>query len=106
MYGVAAGDCDEMTARARSALLRAGAPETAQGGARCAVVRAESRRTSHGDRRIVVGCGSGVLLNVLLNPLLNCVQEQVALAPAPPRASGQSPALRLPAPHETANGVG
>jgi hypothetical protein len=28
---------------------------------------------------------------LLLNLLLNCVQEQIALAPAPPRASGQSP---------------
>ena len=35
--------------------------------------------------------------SVLLNLLLNCVQEQIALAPAPPRASGQS-LLTDPAP--------
>jgi hypothetical protein len=32
----------------------------------------------------------GVLLNVLLNPLLNCIQQRGVLAPAPPRASSQS----------------
>jgi hypothetical protein len=48
----------------------------------------------------------GALLNALLNPLLNCIQQRVALAPAPPRASGQSPGPDFPPPtRQTTGGV-
>src|SRR3954465_12541974 len=42
--------------------------------------------------------------SVLLNLLLNCVQEQIALAPAPPRASGQSPVTDPAPPKNTGSG--
>ena len=49
---------------------------------------------------------SGALLNALLNPLLKCIQQRVALAPASPRASSQSPGPDFPPPtRPTAGGV-
>jgi hypothetical protein len=50
--------------------------------------------------------GSWQLLNALLNPLWNCVQQRGALAAAPLRALGQSPVTDFPPPTNTTNGEG
>ena len=92
----------EMTARARAALIGAATREEQGGPATTHVRSAECCRGAMRDinhARSTSCCLMGrLLLSPHLNLLLNCVQEQVALAPAPLRASSQSPVPDFPPP--------
>jgi hypothetical protein len=60
MYGIATGDLNEMTARARTALLRAGASEPNKEAPNARPSRAESPRGEPGERRINGRARAGV----------------------------------------------